>query len=302
MINRIQLSGSGALLTSALAVALCPTSAHAQRRRPTVLCSANGVRQNDGCICNEGYHTVFVPRRNVVTCAPLQGDANQCGAPRHISDGHCCGPGEEWVAARNQCMCVDPNGCSPGGGGQGPSVAVTHGVSVRFEGSRSGDDYNVSVTTEGGTRSCPVPCELILSPGFHDASITGAATYRTSLAVPQQGPVRVLVHRRRTASLVWGIIDISLGVPLTIAGGVATVVMTRGFQSDANGYELLSAGMFALGLTAVIVGSVAVAGRDANRLEVAPRAFAARSSGPRLLGLGVGPMAEGFGGGAAFSF
>lgn len=30
-----------------------------------------------------------------------------CAAAQHDSDGHCCAGGEEWVPARNQCMCVD---------------------------------------------------------------------------------------------------------------------------------------------------------------------------------------------------
>lgn len=36
----------------------------------------------------------------------------QCTAPQHSSDGHCCNPGEEWVPARNSCVCLESTGCA----------------------------------------------------------------------------------------------------------------------------------------------------------------------------------------------
>ena len=46
--------------------------------------------------------------------------AVQCASGQHMSAGHCCGMGEEFVAARNMCLCVDPSTC-----GQQPSRAAS---------------------------------------------------------------------------------------------------------------------------------------------------------------------------------
>src|SRR6185295_18427768 len=39
---------------------------------------------------------------------------SSCASPRHMSAGHCCGGGEEWVEARTRCVCLDPAACGPG--------------------------------------------------------------------------------------------------------------------------------------------------------------------------------------------
>lgn len=35
-----------------------------------------------------------------------------CPEDRHVSANHCCAAGEEWVPARNACVCLDPARCA----------------------------------------------------------------------------------------------------------------------------------------------------------------------------------------------
>ncbi len=48
----------------------------------------------------------------------------RCSEGEHVSAGHCCGPGEEWVEARSSCVCLQPGGCTPA---VAPTPAVTQG-------------------------------------------------------------------------------------------------------------------------------------------------------------------------------
>lgn len=37
-----------------------------------------------------------------------------CAEGDHLSDGHCCGPGEDWLPARRRCVCLEPSVCASG--------------------------------------------------------------------------------------------------------------------------------------------------------------------------------------------
>ena len=62
-----------------------------------------GVRR---CVPRPAVSPVMVGRRHGVEASCVEGD--------HVSDGHCCGPGEEWLPARRRCVCLEPSVCASG--------------------------------------------------------------------------------------------------------------------------------------------------------------------------------------------
>lgn len=112
----------------ALAAIVVGTTAVSEARAQSALrCgpAGRGRPTSDGqrCECNEPGFFEQV-RGGVHRCVPRPPQARRaagvaprpnlgCAGGEHVSSGHCCRTGQEWVPSVARCVCVDPSLCGP---------------------------------------------------------------------------------------------------------------------------------------------------------------------------------------------
>ncbi|HVY25012.1 MAG TPA: hypothetical protein VHB79_00620 [Polyangiaceae bacterium] len=139
-----------------------------------------------------------------------------------------------------------------------PSRPAVHKVPLFFD-SPSGD---YDVTVNGGDAHCRAPCTVQVAPGPAVVVVSGDASIRADIVVPD-GPSKYEIHKRRKGQAVTGGVLVGVGMAITV------VVMINNQKEDATAAESeANLGLALVGLGVTLTGAILYWTSGHDKLEM----------------------------------